>query len=40
MASTAEVLGTVPLFALLDGSERAALAERIERKSAKKGEAA
>jgi CRP/FNR family cyclic AMP-dependent transcriptional regulator len=37
MASTAEILGTVPLFALLDDSERAVLAERVEHVSEKAG---
>ncbi len=30
MASTADVLAEVPLFALLDDQERAALAERVD----------
>jgi CRP/FNR family cyclic AMP-dependent transcriptional regulator len=38
MASTADILGEVPLFALLDASERVALAERVEHVSAAAGE--
>ena len=38
MATKAEILGEVPFFAILDTSERAALAERIDERSAKKGE--
>ena len=38
MATKAEILGDVPFFAILDASERAALAERIDERSAKKDE--
>lgn len=38
MATNADILGEVPLFAALDASERAALAERVDELKAKKGE--
>ena len=38
MATNADILGEVPFFAMLDASERAALAERVDERSAKKGE--
>ena len=37
MATTAEILGQIPFFALLDEGERAALAERVDHTSAAKG---
>jgi uncharacterized membrane protein len=37
MPTTAEILADVPLFALLDDQERAALAERVENKRVQKG---
>jgi CRP/FNR family transcriptional regulator, cyclic AMP receptor protein len=37
MSSTSEILGSVPLFAMLDDVERAILAERVEQVSAPKG---
>ena len=38
MATKAEILGEVPFFAMLDDSERAALAERVDERSARKNE--
>ena len=37
MATTAEILGEIPFFALLDEAERAALAERVDHASFTKG---
>jgi CRP/FNR family transcriptional regulator, cyclic AMP receptor protein len=37
MSTTADMLGEVPLFALLDENERATLAERVDHETAKKG---
>jgi CRP/FNR family cyclic AMP-dependent transcriptional regulator len=37
MSTTSEMLGDVPLFALLDESERATLADRVDHETAKKG---
>jgi CRP/FNR family cyclic AMP-dependent transcriptional regulator len=37
MSTTADILGEVPLFALLDESERATLAERVDNETVKKG---
>ncbi len=37
MASTVDILGTVPLFALLDESERGVLAERVDHVTARAG---
>lgn len=39
MATNADILGEVPFFAMLDASERAALAERVDERKAKSGEA-
>jgi uncharacterized membrane protein len=38
MATTADILGEVPFFALLDESERAALAERVDEKKFARGQ--
>jgi uncharacterized membrane protein len=38
MATTAEILGEVPFFALLDEAERAALAERVDEKKLARGQ--
>ncbi|MFO0555707.1 MAG: DUF1003 domain-containing protein [Polyangiaceae bacterium] len=38
MATNADILGEVPFFAMLDSSERAALAERVDELRVKKGE--
>jgi uncharacterized membrane protein len=38
MATNADILGEVPFFAILDASERAALAERVDELKAKKGD--
>ncbi len=38
MATNADILGEVPFFAMLDASERAALAERVDEQRSKKGE--
>lgn len=38
MATKAEILGEVPFFAMLDDSERAALSERVDERSARKTE--
>lgn len=38
MATTAEILGEVPFFALLDEAERAALAERVDEKKFARGQ--
>ena len=38
MSTNADILGEVPFFVMLDASERAALAERVDERSARKGE--